>query len=212
VARILNVHNTSVGKWWKKYQEHGTKGLVLKKKGVNRWVNCKLNSKQMAQLKDILIENTPDKLGLEFSLWTRRAIQNLIYKIWKIKVCLVTIGRYMKKLGFTPQKPTKRAYEQNPIAVDKWLNKTYPRIVERAKKKGAEIHWLDETGLSSYSNYLRGYAPKGNTPIIRMKAKRLNINIISSISKLGKMRFMSYNDYTNLGLFHQVNVFLHLSL
>ena len=69
--------------------------------------------------------------------------------------------------------------------------------MERAKKKGAEIHWLDETGLSSYSNYLRGFAPKGKTPSIKMKAKRMSVNIISSISKLGKMRFMIYKNSLN---------------
>jgi transposase len=98
----------------------------------------------------------------------------------------------MKRLGFTPQKPIKRAYEQNPKAVDKWLKKTYPEIVDKALEKGAEIHWLDETKLSSYSNYLRGYSPKGKTPVIRMKSRRMSLNIISSISKLGKMRFMTY--------------------
>ncbi len=107
----------------------------------------------------------------------------------------------MKRLGFTPQKPIKRAYEQNPKAVRKWLNEVYPKIAEKAKKERAEIYWLDETGLGSYSNYLRGYFPIGKTPMMRMKTKYLSINIISFISKLGKMRFMSYNDSLNTKIF-----------
>ena len=82
----------------------------------------------------------------------------------------------------------------------KWLDEVYPKIDEKAKKEKAEILWVDETGINSYNNYLRGYSPKGKTPIIRMKSKRLSINIISSISKLGKMQFMSYKEtlYTKI--------------
>ena len=193
-AKILGVSPMLICKCWKKYIKYGFKGLDIKKSGVSTWINCKLNSEQMEQLKNILIRNTPDKLELEFSLWTRQAVQNLIYKIWKIKVCLVTVGRYLKKLGFTPQKPVRRAYEQDPVAVNKWFKETYPKIAKKAKKEGAEIHWLDETGLNTHSKYLRGYALKGKTPMVKMKAKRMNLNIISSISKLGKMRFMTYRN------------------
>ena len=198
VARILKVHNTSIGKWRKQYQKYGDNGLLPKKKDVSVWINSKLNSEQINILRKMIIKNTPDQMNLEFSLWTRKAIQILIYQMWKIKVCLVTVGRYMKKLGFTIQKPIRRAYEQNPKNVKKWLNKTYPEIVKKAMNKGAEIHWLDETKLSSYSNYLRGFSPKGKTLLVRMKSKRMSFNIISSISKLGKMRFMIYEGSLNI--------------
>lgn len=198
IAKSLHVSTTAVYKWWKLYKQGGLEKVKIQKRGVNFGINSSLNLEQTEYLKNILINKTPDQLNLNFSLWTRQAIQNLIYNTWKIKVCLVTVGLYMKKLGFTIQKPIKRAYEQNPKTVDKWLNKTYPKIVEKALTEGAEIHWLDETRLSSYSNYLRGFSPKGKTPIVRMKSKRMSVNIISSISKLGKMRFMIYEGSINI--------------
>ena len=72
----------------------------------------------MEKLRKILIKNTPDQLGIHFSLWTRKAIQNLMVKLWRIFVCLVTVGRYMKRFGFTPQKSIKYAYERNSKAVE----------------------------------------------------------------------------------------------
>lgn len=192
IAKILDIHYTAIIKWWKFYTEKGYDGLIIGKRGVSLWTNSKLNPDQMEILKRTLVESTPDQVGLDFSLWTRQAILNLIIKFWGVSVSLVTVGRYMKRLGFTPQKPIKRAYEQSPKAVEKWLKKDYPQIVKRAIKENAEIHWVDETGLSSQSNYIRSYSPKGKTPILKMKAKRLSINIISSISKQGKMRFMTY--------------------
>jgi len=69
------------------------------------------------------------------------------------------VGEYLKRWGFTPQKPLRRAYEQNPKAVKKWLDEAYPVIVKKAKKDQAEIHWGDETGLCNDSYHGRSYAP-----------------------------------------------------
>jgi len=194
VTEILGVSSSLIYKCWRKYKKYGLEDLKIKKQGVKLGTGSKLSFEQSKILRQILIDKTPNQLGLGFELWTRHAIQNLIVKMWKIEVSLVTVGRYMKKLGFTPQKPIKRAYEQNPKAVKKWLNETYPEIALRAISEKAEIHWLDETKINSYSNYIRGYAPKGRTPLIKMKSKRMNSHIISSVSKLGKMRFMIYKD------------------
>jgi len=62
-----------------------------------------------------------------------------------------TVGEYLKRWGFTPQKPLKRAYEQRPAAVRQWLNEDYPAIAFRAKQEQAEIHWGDETGMRNDS-------------------------------------------------------------
>lgn len=196
-ANALGISIEAVRKWLKLYKEGGYQNLKIKKRGIKLGTNRSLNQEQTEHLKHILITNTPDQLGLNFVLWTRQAIQSLIINLWGISLSLVTVSRYMKRLGFTPQKPIKRAYEQNPKTVEKWLKQDYPEIDKMAKKENAEIHWVDETGISSYSNYLRGYSPKGKTPVIKMKAKRLKLNIISSISKLGKMRFMTYKGSLN---------------
>ncbi len=197
VSRTLGVVPSSVRKWDRLYKQGGYDSLIIRKRGVKPGINSKLHLEQIRTLGKVLVENTPDQIGLNFVLWTRQAIQNLILKLWNVTVCLVTVGRYMRRLSFTPQKPIKRAYEQDPKAVTKWLNETYPMVAKTALEQEAEIHWLDETKLSNYSNYLRGYSPKGKTPIIRMKSKRLALNIISSISKLGKMRFMTYKHSLN---------------
>lgn len=108
-----------------------------------------------------------------------------------------TIGTYLKRWGFTPQKPLKRAYEQRPEAVKKWLEESYPEIQARAKEEGAEIHWGDETGIRSDTQHGRSYSPKGQTPVIRLSAKRTSLNMISAISNQGTLRFMTYDGTLN---------------
>ena len=108
-----------------------------------------------------------------------------------------TVGEYLQRWGFTPQKPLRRAYEQNPKLVQKWLDEDYPAIAARAKIEDAEINWGDETGLCSDSQHGRSYAPRGQTPAIRLNAKKERINLISSITNQGKVRFMIYNRTMN---------------
>jgi len=107
----------------------------------------------------------------------------------------------LKRWGFTPQKPLRKAYEQNPKAVKKWLDEQYPVISKRAKKEGAEIQWGDETGLCNDSQHSKSYSPHGKTPAIRLPAKRKRINLISFITNQGKVRFMIYKNNMNAKTF-----------
>jgi transposase len=108
-----------------------------------------LTCEQEKELQKLIQEKVPDQLKLPFALWTRIAVQQLIKRIYSTDMPIRTVGEYLKRWGFTPQKPLRRAYEQNPKAVHKWLEEEYPKIRKKAKKEDAEIHWGDETGLNS---------------------------------------------------------------
>jgi len=107
------------------------------------------------------------------------------------------MGKYLARWGFTPQKPLKKAYEQSPAAVGKWLNETYPAIVRRAKQEGAEIHWGDETGLRSDDVRGRGYAPRGETPVLRVNRNRSSLSVISTVTNKGQMRWKIFSGALN---------------
>ena len=104
----------------------------------------------------------------------------------------------IKQWGFTPQKPVRRAYERNEKKVKEWMTETYPAIAKKAKAEGAEIHWGDETGVKAEDQVGRGFAPKGNTPVRKHSGKKdQKINMISSITNQGKVRFMFYEGSMN---------------
>jgi hypothetical protein len=111
---------------------------------------------------------------MNFALCTRRAVCELIKQEYGLSLPIRTCGEYLKRWGFTPQKPAKRAYEQNQQAVAKWMEETYPTIAKESKSQNVEIHWGDETGVRNDCQHGRGYAPKGQTPILRKKAKRFS--------------------------------------
>jgi transposase len=201
IAEIVGVHRNTVSNWWKVYEREGAKGLKAKPRGFapGHWRTLTVIQEQ--EIQGVLVDKTPDQLKLVFALWTRQAVQELMKMRLGLTMPIRTVGEYLKRWGFTPQKPLKHAYEQRPAAVSKWLEDEYPALAKRAQHEGAEIHWGDETGVRSDCQHGRGYAPKGQTPVICLSAKRASINMISSITNQGKVRFMLYQETMNAKMF-----------
>lgn len=197
IAELVGVNGNTVWKWWRKYEADGAKALKSRKRGRPVGSCRVMDADQEEGIRKLICDKTPDQLKLTFALWTRQAVQELIHIQLGVKIPIRTIGLYLKRWGFTPQKPLKKAYEQRPAEVQQWLEEEYPLIAARAGQEEAEIHWGDETGLRSDSQHGRSYAPKGKTPVIRLSAKRASINMISTVTNQGKVRFMIYKDSMN---------------
>lgn len=140
----------------------------------------------------LIADRCPDQLKMPFALWTREAVAQLIADRYDIQVSVWTAGRYLKKWGFTPQKPLRRAYERNPVAVKKWLREEYPAIKRCAKREKGEILWGDEMGLRSDHQAGTSYGRKGQTPVILGTGQRFRCNMISAISNHGRLAFMVF--------------------
>lgn len=197
IAEITGVHATTVCKWYKAFLRDGKSAVVIKKRGRPKGSCCTLNPDQEQELQKAIRDRCPDQMKLPFALWTRIAVQQLIKQLWGIEMPIRTVGHYLKSWGFTPQKPLKASYKQNPKAVKAWLETEYPEIAKRAKKEKAEIHWGDETGLCNDSYHGRSYAPRGETPAIKLHPRCERVNLISSVTNQGKVRFMVYKNKMN---------------
>lgn len=99
------------------------------------------------------------------------------------------VGKYLKRWGYTPQRPIKRALEQDPKKIEAWLKDIYPEIAKRAREEGAEIYWGDETAVKEDSNWVRGYAPAGQMPILATPARWIKLSMISAITNKGATCF-----------------------
>jgi transposase len=139
----------------------------------------------------MVIDKRPEQLKMDFSLWSRAAVGQLIEQEFGIKLQVRSIGKYLTRWGFTPQKPIKRAYEQSPAAVQAWLEGEYPGIEKRARAEGAEIHWGDETALVNTDVRGRSFAPAGKTPVtMAVGATRQKLSMIATVTNQGKTRWM----------------------
>lgn len=197
VAKLLDVHYNSVCTWWRKYRSGGIVEVKAKKRGVRSEQKKLLSAAQECAVQKMIVDKMPDQLKLPYGLWTRKAVKELIKQEFGIDLAVRTMGDYLQKWGYTPQKPAKRAYEQSGPRVKQWIEQEYPQIKQRASEENAEIHWGDETGIRNDCQHGRSYAPKGKTPVRKLLAKKLSLNMISTITNQGKVRFMIYRDSMN---------------
>ena len=134
-----------------------------------------LQSWQAAQIARTVVDRYPEQLKLPFYLWTREAVAELIKQRFGITLSIWRVGRYLGRWGFTPQKPTRQAFEQDPEQVRQWLEEKYPEIRRLARRRKAEIYWGDEMGLRSDHACGRSYGRCGETPVIPGRASGLGV-------------------------------------
>src|SRR5512132_964390 len=188
-ARVFGVHHNAVNRWIKRYRQGGWAGLSERRRGRRPGEQAALSESQQQELMALVREATPDQLGLAGFLWTREAVAELIVRRYGLLLARTTVGAYLRGWGFSPQKPQRRALEQNPFAVRRWLEEAYPAIRARAKREGGMVLWLDEMGVRSDAAAGRSWAPVGQTPVIKGTGKRFRVNMISVISNAGMLRF-----------------------
>jgi transposase len=197
VAQMFGVDKNTITNWWKNYQESGVSSFKSKKKGVKSEDKKLLSNVQEKTIQLMIIDKMPDQLKLDYALWTRKAVKELVYREFGVVLAINTMGDYLRSWGYTPQKPKKKAYEQCSKKVQKWLDEEYPEIQKRAKAENAEIQWGDETGVRNNCQHGRSYAPKGRTPTKLSMSKRFSINMISTVTNQGKVQFMIYSENMN---------------
>jgi len=193
LCRDLGLRKATVNAWVSRYKQSGQAGLKDKKTGRPLGYGKTLTEAQEKRIQADIVDRTPDQLTLNFALWNAKAVGELVYRYFRIRMPVRTVRNYLLRWGFTPRRPIKRAYERQDKKVQQWLHKDYPLIVEQARKENAEISWGDETGVSSDEHYARGYAPKGKTPVLVVsRSKRIRVNLISTVTNQGELRFMAY--------------------
>ncbi len=200
-GRVFGVTRQAVAGWLRNYEEGGAKALRPRRRGRPR--GSRLEPWQAAQISRLVICKTPDQLRLPFFLWTREAVRDLIELRCGISLSVWTVGRYLARWGFTPQKPVRHAFERDPEAVRRWLEEEYPAIQAEAKRLRARILWEDEMGLRSDHASGRTYGRKGKTPVIPGTGQRFGCNMLSAISNRGRLYFMVFQGKFDARMFRK---------
>ena len=201
VAELLGLSRETVSRWWTAYAEDGVQALPGERTGRPVGSGRTLNDGQAAWLRTILNQKSPEEVGIASPLWTRRAVADLIRKLYGIDMPVRTVGEYLRRWGYTAKVPRRHAKDQDPEEVRKWLEETYPAIEQRAAREGAEIHWCDETGAAADQQPRRGYAREGQPARIDVPDPHIRMNLISTISNEGSVHFMTYKETMTAALF-----------
>jgi transposase len=189
IARVLGIHRSNIYRWLARHREGGLQRLRFK--GIPG-KQPKLSGPQIKKVYDVVTQKNPRQLQFAFALWTRSMVRAFIRDEFGVRLSETSVGRLLRKLGLTPQKPLHKAYEQDPQRVQHWLGEEFPKIRRRALRKGADVYFGDESGIRT--DYHRGstWAPKGQTPVVQSTGSRYSLNLVSAISPRGHMRFMTF--------------------
>jgi transposase len=200
-ARTFAVSRTSIDRWLSIVELGNITSLKSKPRG--RPKGARLAPHEAATTVRLITDRCPDQLKLPFALWTREAVQRLLAERFGLDVSVWTVGRYLAKWGLTPQKPLRRAYERDPVAVQRWLDEEYPAIEKQAKAEKAEIHWGDQMGLRSDHQTGTSYGRRGQTPVIPGTGQRFRCNLMSTITNRGELSFRVFKENFNGAVFIQ---------
>jgi transposase len=190
IAAALGMTRAAVYGWLAKYREGGL--AALKARPVPGRPP-KLSGAQLQRIYILVVGNDPRQLQFVFALWTRAMVRELIGREFGVRLSEVSVGRLLRKLGLSPQRPLYRAYQQNPEAVARWKAETYPQLRAKAAEVGATIYFADEAGVRSDYHAGTTWAPVGRTPVVASTGDRFAVNLISAVSAKGKLRFAAYD-------------------
>jgi transposase len=198
VARLFNVSRQAVYQWLAAFVESGQNGL-LAKGGAGR--PPKVSADQMRWIAWTVRDTTPNQLCFEFGLWTLGLIGEVFKRQFGMSLSKPTLRKIMQQLGFTPQRPLYRAYEQDAVLVQRWLDTDLPALRQRAKDKGARIFFADEASMRGDYHAGTTWAPQGHTPIVKATGQRHSVNMLSAISSMGELQFMLAQGTTTADVF-----------
>ncbi len=193
-SQLFGFSPTSMCKYIAEHKRNGDSGLVYKKRGVKPGTHSKLTDEQLCALKSKIINNTPDELDMEHTLWTSKVVCEYVDKSFQVTYAERSMRDLMVRLGFSSQKPIARSYRRDPSKIAAWLEHDYPEIKALASKEGARIYWGDEMGINSTDNRGRMYSPRGETPVIINTGSRFRCNMLAAISPQGFMNWMVFSD------------------
>lgn len=198
VSRCYGLGDKTIFKWLRVVREQGLDGLApIPRSGRNR----ALSEMEAEEVKRWIIGGDPRQYGFDFGLWTRQIVADLIADRFGVTLSVTAVGKLLHRLGLTPQKPLRRAYERDEQAVKKWKHAEYPKIQKAAKKQGAQIFWLDEAAIRSDDPLHRTWGLKGETPIVKTSGQRQSINAISALSNKGGFWYHIYTGRFNADKF-----------
>lgn len=200
VIRTLGFSRARIYDWLAAYREGGIEALKARKASGRP---PKLEGQALKWLYETVTGKSPLQFKFEFALWTRDMVRQLIRDRFSVHLSEVSVGRLLRKLGLSPQRPLARAYQRDPDMVEKWLKDEFPRIQALAKKEKALIFFADEANVRSDYHSGTTWAPVGQTPVVQTTGARFTLNLISAISPRGELRFMCCPGRLTAGVFIQ---------
>jgi transposase len=194
VIKSFGLCRTTIYKWLQAERRGGAAALTARQHPGRR---PRLAPRQKLEVRRWINGKDPRQYGFDFGLWTRQIVAALIAQKFGVRLGVTAVGRLLAELDITPQKPLRRAYERDPVAITRWTTRIFPRVRARAKRVGAKIFFLDEAGVRSDQVLGRTWGLRGQTPEIATSGRRQSVSAISAVNARGEFWYEHYTERLN---------------
>ena len=200
VIAAYGFNRTTIYKWLRAALQPGVGIKALRSTKATRRPRS-LTPAQERQVYRWINGRDPRQYGLDFGLWMRTVVVELIDQKFGVRLGVTAVGERLGKLGLTPQKPLQRAYQRDPEAIERWQRETYPAIARQAKAQGADILFWDEAGFRADTVHGKTWGVRGQTPVVRRPGQRQSFSAASAVNANGAFWFCTYDGALNAELF-----------
>src|SRR5437867_10250034 len=194
VIKSYGLCRTTIYKWLTAERRGGTAALKARKHPGRKPA---LAPRQKLQVRRWINGKDPRQYGFDFGLWTRQIVAALIAQKFGVRLGVTAVGRLLAELDITPQKPLRRAYERDPVAIKRWTTTVFPRVRARAQRARARIFVLGEAGVRSDQVLGRTWGLRGQTPEVPTSGRRQSVNAISTVNARGEFWYEIYTERLN---------------
>jgi transposase len=186
VIKIFGFSRGTIYDWLKRFRQDGYAGLDSKKApGAVPEVTAEMD----AWLKQTVLEQTPEDFGYDTMLWTCDLLAQLLAERFGVQVVGATINQHLHRLGLTYQQPSYHAREQDPAAVERFVNEKFPKLQRLASKIGADIGFEDEAGVDLRERSGKTWGACGVRPQVFVSGQRGRLNILSLVTAQGELTY-----------------------
>jgi transposase len=178
IAKALGVTPGAVSQWM---QRAAAGGIAALRRRVAPGPRPKLSAAQRARLPDLLVRGA-EAYGFAGDVWTTKRVATVIEREFGVRYHPAHVSRLLRAVGWSVQKPVTRATQRDEDAIAAWYRERWPALRIKAAATGQTIVWVDESGFYLLPAVVHTYAPRGQTPLLRVPLTRDHLSVISAVT------------------------------
>ena len=196
VSISLGLCEQSVRNYVKAFLLNGRDSLTYRSSPGRPAKLTKTQKKELSRL----VTAGPEAAGYDCGCWTTGLIQDLIWARFQVSYSVFYLAELLKQLGFSYQKGrfvSDHLPDVTPLQ-EEWVQRTWPEILRRAKRKKAWVLFGDEVSFAQWGSLGYTWAPRGEQPVVKTCGKRRAYKVFGLIEYFsGKLFYRGQTDKFN---------------
>jgi transposase len=194
VAAFLGATERSLYRWLAAARDYGDRAGLNPKPHLGP--KPRLDVEQQGRVLDWL-DQPPSRHGFATELWTAPRVALLIERHFAVRYHPRYLNRWLSDRGVRPLKPSRRAREQDPERVSRWLDLDWAPLVQEVRLVDGWVVFIDEAGLLMEPLWRRSQARRGHPAVLEYaKVHRRKVSLLGALAwrpSTGQIRQLSWS-------------------